>query len=296
MAMPVRRVFVTGGNKGIGFANVAAILSAHADAFVFLGSRDFSRGEAARLRLPDAARARCAVVAIDVQSDASVAAAALAAAAAGPLHGVLLNAGVAGAGAAETFAVNLQGVVRCVAAFAPLLTAPGARVAVVSSGVGPMFVQKCAAARVAWFRDTQPSLEAVLAEAACVRDLIAAGDDAGLVERGYFARAEMGEASAAYHASKAFVNAAVQALAAAHPQLRVNGASPGFIDTDLVAAFVGGGKTPAAMGALPPERSTAVFERLLFGDVRSGQYFGSDAQRSPVHAYRSPGAPPYDGE
>ena len=295
--MAIRRVLVTGANKGIGFANVAAILAAHADVHVFLGSRDAARGAAARERLPADARERCTVVAIDVQSDESVAAAARAVAVAGPLYGALLNAGVAGASTAATFDTNLLGVARCVAAFAPLLTAQDARVAVVGSGVGPMFVQKCAAERVSWFRETQSSLEAVLAEAARVRDLVAAGDDAGLASGGYFARGEMGEATLAYWASKAFVNAAVQALAVAHPTLRVNGASPGFIETDLVASLVGGsGKSAAEMGALPPERSAAVFERLLCGEVKTGHYFGSDAERSPVHLYRSPGSPPYDGE
>jgi NAD(P)-dependent dehydrogenase (short-subunit alcohol dehydrogenase family) len=49
----------------------------------------------------------------------------------------------------------------------------------------------------------------------------------------------MGEATLAYWASKAFVNAAVQALAVERAALRINGASPGFIETDLVASLVG---------------------------------------------------------
>ena len=88
-------------------------------------------------------------------------------------------------------------------------------------------------------------------------------------------------------------------MAAELPPLVVaNSASPGFIETDLVASFLSGsGKTAAEAGALPPERSTPVFQLLLFGDLKGarGWYFGSDAQRSPVHKYRSPGSEPYDG-
>lgn len=45
--MTTRRVVVTGANKGIGKATVAAILGAADDTMVLLGSRDLGRGEAA---------------------------------------------------------------------------------------------------------------------------------------------------------------------------------------------------------------------------------------------------------
>ena len=47
----MRRVVVTGANKGIGWAIVTAILEEHDDTFVFLGARDPGRGRAARERL-----------------------------------------------------------------------------------------------------------------------------------------------------------------------------------------------------------------------------------------------------
>jgi len=297
----VRRVLITGANKGIGLANAAAILAAHADAFVFLGSRDAARGEAARASLGAAAAARCEVLELDVASDASVAAAAARLAAAGPLYGALLNAGVAGSAARATFEVNLTGVKRCVDALAPLLTAPDARVAIVASGVGPMFVAKCAADGVAWFRSTRPEAEVLERAAACAA-AVDAGDDAALAAAGYFARpADQSLETLAYYASKAFVNAYTQSAAAALlPRgVKVNSASPGFIDTDLVNDLVGNasaGKKAADMGALPPAASAKVFERLLFGEVLSGHYYGSDALRSPVHRYRSPNKDPeYDG-
>ena len=43
----MRRILVTGANKGIGLAIVQAILKNHDDTFVFLGSRDAERGKKA---------------------------------------------------------------------------------------------------------------------------------------------------------------------------------------------------------------------------------------------------------
>ena len=43
--MPVKRVLVTGGNKGIGKAICARLLADHPDVYVILGSRNAERGE-----------------------------------------------------------------------------------------------------------------------------------------------------------------------------------------------------------------------------------------------------------
>ena len=71
----MRRILVTGANKGIGFAIAERILEEADDTFVFLGSRDRGRGDAAveRLRQAGAGRAdRIQAVEIDVASDESV--------------------------------------------------------------------------------------------------------------------------------------------------------------------------------------------------------------------------------
>ena len=46
-SMALRKILVTGANKGIGFALVRRLLTDFEDTFVYLGSRDSSRGEAA---------------------------------------------------------------------------------------------------------------------------------------------------------------------------------------------------------------------------------------------------------
>ena len=62
------------------------------------------------------------------------------------------------------------------------------------------------------------------------------------------------------------------------------------------------GKTPTDMGMKSPEAGAAAAEYLMMTDLKSeitdyesGRYYGSDAIRSPLHKYRSPGDPAYDG-
>ena len=54
---------------------------------------------------------------------------------------------------------------------------------------------------------------------------------------------------------------------------------------------------PAEMGMKAPVHGTQAALHLLFGEPGgNGWYFGSDAQRSPLDRYRSPGDPPYTGD
>ena len=50
------------------------------------------------------------------------------------------------------------------------------------------------------------------------------------------------------------------------------------------------------MGMKPPSEGTKATLFCLLGDPQgNGRYYGSDAVRSPMDCYRSPGAPPYEG-
>ena len=48
----------------------------------------------------------------------------------------------------------------------------------------------------------------------------------------------------------------------------------------------------------PPEEGTVSIRHCLFQDWGGGNgwYFGSDAERSPLHFMRNPGEPVYDGK
>jgi NAD(P)-dependent dehydrogenase (short-subunit alcohol dehydrogenase family) len=289
----MRRIIVTGANKGIGLALVCAILDHAEDTFVYLGSRDASRGDAARASIVAAHHAwaeRVEVIELDVTSDASVARARaqLETRLGGDrLYGVVNNAGVgAAAGSlAATLEVNTRGVRRVCEALAPLVADDG-RVVNVTSASGPSFVSKCSddSKQQLTSRDVEWSqIEKVMDEAV----KIAGG-------QGTFAAAGLCDGDA-YGLSKACATAFTIAFARAHPKLHVNACTPGFIETDLTRPYLAGaGKTAKEMGMKPPSEGTRSPLHLLFGAVEgNGRYYGSDAKRSPLDRYRSPGDPEY---
>ena len=112
----VRRVLVTGANKGIGLQICKKIVQTVPDAHVLLGSRSADRGERAVadvIASEPTAEGRVELVVLDVTDDASVAAAADAFKAkygAGGLFGICNNAGVGfGRSISETLATNFYG-------------------------------------------------------------------------------------------------------------------------------------------------------------------------------------------
>jgi NAD(P)-dependent dehydrogenase (short-subunit alcohol dehydrogenase family) len=294
-----KRVLITGANKGIGFATVAAILSEEDDTFVFLGSRDKGRGEAARRALVEREpswRERLAVLRIDVADDESVTSAAGQVAdryghEPAPLYGIVNNAGV-GLGTEDmgrVFEVNTYGPHRVCEAFIPLLQPSGGRIVNVSSASGPNFVSRCSAERQRFLTDPEITWVQIDAFLKLCLTVDAEGID--------FADVGLGDGSA-YGISKACLNAYTMALARTYPSLVVNACTPGFIETDLTRPYAeASDKSPRELGMKPPEAGTRSPLFLLLGDPpASGWYFGSDAQRSPLHRYRSPGDPPYTGE
>ncbi len=293
----MRRILVTGANKGIGLAIVEAILREHDDTVVFLGSRDAHRGEVAKARFVQAHptwASRIDVVAIDVGDDASVLAAAKdVAERLGPdkLYGLVNNAGISGAGAslADVFAVNTLGIHRVCEAFLPLLDATSGRIVNVTSASGPSFVATCSPEMQRFFLDasvTWPRLRAFL-DACIAMD----GDASAFAAKG------LGDGSA-YGLSKACANTYTLLLAREHPSLRINACTPGFIETDMTRGYATSqNKPPSELGMKPPSEGAKAPTFLLFGELEgNGRYYGSDAKRSPLDRYRAPGSAPYIGD
>jgi len=291
----MRRIVVTGANKGIGLALVSAILEYAEDTYAYLGSRDAERGAAARASLvarhPEWA-SRIEVLPLDVADDRSVAGARAqleAALGQGRLYGVVNNAGVGISvqDLASMLAVNTHGVRRVCDAFAPLV-ADGGRIVNVTSASGPMFVAKCSDERKRLFTDPDVEwsrIEAVMDEAL----RIASG-------HGTYAEAGLGDGEP-YGLSKACANAFTLAFARAHPRLHVNACTPGFIETDLTRPYLAGSnRTAEELGMKPPAAGARAPMHLLFGTLEgNGRYYGSDARRSPLDRYRSPSDPEYLG-
>jgi len=292
----MRRVVVTGGNKGIGLAIVEAILAAADDTCVYLASRDPARGRAAAAGLVGAqARwsGRLEVVTLDVSDARSVSGAAdrIGQSAGGePLYGLVNNAGVGGnkEDFATVLATNTLGVQRTCEAFLPLLAARDGRIVNVTSAAGPTFVAGCSPEWQRFFLDEQmtwPRLRAFIDEC-----LALGGDPAALAAKG------LADGSA-YGLSKACANTYTLLLAREQPNLRVNACTPGFIATDLTRHYAESqGKSPAALGMKSPAEGARAPLHLLFGALEgNGYYYGSDAKRSPLDRYRAPGSPEYAG-
>lgn len=291
----MRRIVVTGANKGIGLALASVVLQHAEDTYVYLGSRDQGRGESARASLVTAHPAwanRVEVLELDVADHASVtrAGAQLEHKLGGAkLYGLVNNAGVGlSAGSlALTLEVNSRGVRRVCEALLPLLAVDG-RVVNVTSASGPSFVAKCSDELKRLFRNPAvewSQIEAVMEQALRI--------DAA---KGSFSEAGLGDGDH-YGLSKACANAYTLAFAREHPNLHVNACTPGFIETDLTRPYLeSSGQSAKQMGMKPPVEGTRAPMHLLFGELDgNGRYYGSDALRSPLDRYRSPGDPAYTG-
>jgi NAD(P)-dependent dehydrogenase (short-subunit alcohol dehydrogenase family) len=286
----MRRILVTGANKGIGLAIVQRILSEHSDTFVYLASRDLERGKAATERIEKGSD-RVEVIALDVASDSSVAEAVRSIEKQKPLYGVVNNAGIGqGNTLAAMLNTNALGVRRVCEAFLPLLDPNGGRIVNVTSAAGPNFVATCSAERQRFFLDdkvTWPQLQAVIDES------LALGDN----NKEGFAAKGLGDGSP-YGLSKACANLYTLLLARANPKLHINACTPGFIETDMTRSYAQAqNKTPAEVGMKTPFEGALSTIHLLFSDALegNGRYYGSDAKRSPLDRYRAPGSPEFTG-
>ena len=295
----MKRILITGANKGIGLATVKKLLDSYSDTYVLLGSRDLSRGKQALkslLKGDPEFKNRVYLVQIDVEQDDSVKLAAEKVAETiakipGTLYGIVNNAGIGNSvdGLEKILQVNTFGPKRVCDAFIPLLDASYGRIVNVTSASGPVFLSGSS-------DETKKLLTNPGITWTEIRDYMAECVDANSKNN---ISSDHGSCSgSAYGLSKACTNAYTKFLARQCPDLTVNACTPGFIETDLTRPMaVAGGKTPAEMGMKSPEEgaSTSVF--LLMGNPEgSGHYYGSDCLRSPINRYRSPGDPPYTGD
>ena len=286
----MQSILVTGANKGIGLAVVEAILREQPQHRVVLGSRDPDRGEAAREQLLAATgvdAARLTVLGLDVCDEESVVQAAKSLQDSGDeLYGLVNNAGTVCGSRAQILNVNAYGMQRVSSHLMPLMR-DGGRVVNVTSASGPNYVARCSPQWQQFFQNEQldwPELDRFMQE--CTQLAPAEMEQKGL------------PTDADYGFSKACANLLTLIAARENPRLKVNACTPGFIETDLTHEMTGAsGASAAEMGMKQPAAGARVIVHLLFEPGGgTGQYFGSDALRSPLDRYRSPGAPAYTGE
>jgi carbonyl reductase 1 len=306
----VRRILITGANKGIGLAIANRCLQDHKDTHVILACRSTTRGDSAVAQLsadhPDW-KSRVSVLEMDTSSDESVKAAAATlqkqlGATPPPLHGIVNNAGIAAGTIGEVLNVNVRGPRRVDSAFIPLLDPKAGRIVQMSSGAASGCVSKSSDARKTFFTNPNVTwaeigglMDEVCAYPNGVKDFEEQGIGIGMV--------------GAYGLSKALLNSYTMLVARENPTLKVNSCSPGMIATDIFGGFlpwwvpipsaVLRWVAMRAMNAKTPDEGTVSTMHLLFSpdidSVPQGRYYGSDAKRSPLDVYRSPGSPPYEG-
>jgi carbonyl reductase 1 len=272
--MSLRRIVVTGGNSGIGFA-LCKQLALEDGCFVYLGARSLSKAEEAvalLLASSPSLAGRLAPLAVDPGFDETVRAAA-ASLVGLELYAVVNNAGT-GLGhktaPEEVLNVNAVGPKRVTEAFLPLL-APGGRVVNVGSGAAGSFV-----------KSQPPEVQKLLCSPPASWDRLEA-----LLAVKKTDEAFMKDPWGPYGLSKAVLAAYTMLAAKAAPSILFSCVSPGFIATRMTAGL-GASK--------PPEEGTASIRHALFAPLAgNGWYYGSDAIRSPYHFMRNPGEPAYDG-
>ena len=283
------RVFVTGGNDGIGRALCHQLARDH-KYHVLLGSRNAERGQAAIASIMEGAPEGTQVdlVICDVTDDASIQAAAETMKAHAPLYAIVNNAGaglsVPGVTPDDVVNINAYGPKRVVEAFLPLLQAEGGRIVGTSSGIASGYVSNSSMGSTI---GTVPLEErAPLMDPNCTWEQLEAILKKEK-EAGYGADPRAA-GFCAYGVSKAVLTAYHMILARENPKLIVSTCSPGFIDTKMTSGF--GAK-------LSPAEGTVSLKHCIMDDLGAckGWYYGSDGLRSPLDFMRNPGDPEFQG-
>jgi len=292
----MKRILITGANKGIGFATVSTLLSSFKETFLLLGSRDLKKGQEAIKSLLDRNpewKDRLDLIEIDVESDDSINDASKEVVSKFgrepcPLFAIVNNAGIGNNefGLYKILQVNTYGPKRVCDTFIPLLDQTIGRVVNVTSASGPMYLSNSSEkvktlltnSEVTWTEIKEFMNECLELNLDSSQKV---GRDSQIADF--------------YGISKACTNAYTIFLSKKHPNLTINACTPGFIETDLTRPIaLANGKTPAEMGMKSPAEGTASSVFLLMGNPNgSGHYYGSDCVRSPLHRYRSPGDPPF---
>jgi len=304
----VRRVLVTGGQRGLGRAIACKLLREYSDCNVIIGALERELPVAREVvesllqENPDFA-GRVEVVPLDVTDDVSVSRAAERVASKygrdpPPLYGIVNNAGVGGGTMARVLQVNVGGQWRVCNAFVPLLNPAGGRIVNIASGAAPWYLMGCSLERRRQFTNPNITWEQIVEIMNEVTSLATGGLEAkaALKAKGFFSKDPGGNP---YGVSKALVNSFTLLIAGQYPNLVVNSCTPGNTLTPMTQhQLKRTGKAPEELGLQPPELGARCPCFLMMGEhVGHGWYYGSDSERSPMDVYRTPFKdPPYRGE
>jgi carbonyl reductase 1 len=251
---------------------------------VYLGARNLERGEAAVAQVKEHdsdGKGSVELLLLDVASDESVQAAARKLKDKDvKLTAIVNNAGTGlghkGVTSKDVMNVNFMGAKRVVDAFSDLLDSEGSKIVNVGSGSGPLYVALQPLERQKKLCNPDITWEEILQE--FNRGVPPEDPAHGQAGTDHYGLSKALLADYTMQSAKELANRNVSVYCI----------TPGYIETNLTAHW-GGGKTP--------EEGTVAIRHCLFEATaaQSGWFFGSDAQRSPLHFLRSPGEPVFDG-
>eukprot|EP00466_Bigelowiella_natans_P010601 jgi/Bigna1/134431/aug1.25_g9139 len=275
-----KKVLVTGGNTGIGFA-FCKKLAIQNKCHVYLCSRNEDKGKAAVAAiLKEAPEAKVELIVLDVGKDESVTAAAKKLEGT-TLYGIVNNAGTGfahGTSWETILNVNLEGPRRVCDAFLPMLDKKEGRIVNVSSGAASAYIKGSMGSNNVGkaSKEEKAPLTSFDVTWEQIQATVEAEKKAGGGKMDGFS---------AYGLSKAALTAYTMLLAKKYPNITSSSCSPGFIATAMTKGF---------NAKLTPMQGTVSLSHCLFGKLGgNGWYFGSDAKRSPLDQGRDPGDPEY---
>jgi len=265
-------ILVTGGNGGIGLALCKQLVQEDG-AKVLLGARNRERGAAAVQAVKEHCGSDSAAiehVLLDVADDDSVRTAVASLTKKGIRIDAIVNNAACGyaegTDPAEIINTNLMGHKRVVENCMPLFVEEGARIINVGSGFGPGYV-----------KEQSMEWQKILCSPDVTWQQIEQIRDGPLVDP-----------KTTYRMCKALLASYTLYCAKKYPRIMSFCITPGKVDTPKAKGYD---------GAKKPSQGTVSIRHCLFKAEKeqSGWYFGSDAQRSPLHFLRNPGEPAFDG-
>lgn len=293
----VRKVLVTGANKGLGFEVCKKLLEIP-DMYVIVGSRDQGRGEEALKALAElpGSEGRLELTLIDVGDQDSIKKAADAYGAKhGPnsLYCLVNNAGLSSRSPGkEVWAVNAGGPIFCTDAFLPYMVEDG-RVLNVSSVAALMFWKNLSEeVQQKHTSGTREDLDKIY-------NFVLNTDDMSLFEKEGLG--DWSKEGNYYSLSKSLLNMHAALLAKQYPKMKCNAVEPGVVETDMTKPMFErmGNRNPFGgfgYNTVQTDEGVKCYLNAIIGDVGSGHLYSCDSKRTHFGTLRKPFVDPeYDG-
>ena len=166
---PARKVLVTGGNAGIGYALCKQLILEN-NCYVYMGTRNQERGQKAIDEMPEGCKGKVELLLVDVANEESVKSAATTLKerlGEAKLYALVNNAGVGlstNVNKDTTITTNVYGPKWMTDNFVSLIDATEGRIVNVGSGAGPMYTSKVSEADKPFWSNADTTWDQLIAK------------------------------------------------------------------------------------------------------------------------------------